>query len=51
MQLPKKNIFVLFQEKENEGQKASEATVLSFAFQTPFIEKIDPTVTTLLACE
>ncbi|CAE1254172.1 DNAL1 [Acanthosepion pharaonis] len=38
-------------EKENEGQKASEATVLSFAFQTPFIEKIDPTVTTLLACE
>ncbi|XP_052828673.1 dynein axonemal light chain 1 isoform X4 [Octopus bimaculoides] len=38
-------------EKENEGQKAVEAKVLNFSFQVPFIEKIDPTVTTLAACE
>ncbi|CAI9733084.1 Dynein light chain 1, axonemal [Octopus vulgaris] len=38
-------------EKENEGQKAVETKVLNFSFQVPFIEKIDPTVTTLAACE
>ncbi|GAB1603665.1 dynein axonemal light chain 1 isoform X1, partial [Argonauta hians] len=38
-------------EKENEGQKAVEAKYINFSFQVPFIEKIDPTITTLAACE